>query len=41
MLFVCMYTEAFLLHLIRKNIKGRDGEIGKYEVNDMGAWDMK
>ena len=39
-----MYTKAFLLHLIRawENIKKkRDGDIGKRELNEMGALNMK
>ena len=40
-----MYTKAFLLCLIkaweRTLKKQRDGEIGKYKLNEMGALNMK
>ena len=40
-----MYTEAFLLHLIkacdRTPEKRRDGKIGEYKLNEMGALNMK
>ena len=44
-LFIYVYTKAFLLHLIkaweRTSKKERDGEIGKHKLNEMGALNMR
>ena len=45
-LFIYMYTKAFILHLIkaweRTSIKKRiDGEIGKHKLNEMGTLNME
>ena len=39
-----MYTKASVYTLdkgLRKNIKKKDGEIGKHKLNEMGALNMK
>ena len=43
-IFLYMYTKAFLLHLIKaweRTLKKRDGKIGEYKLNEMGALNMK
>ena len=46
-LFMYIYTKAFLLHLIKawertlKKTKGRDGETGKQKLNETGTLNMK
>ena len=43
-IFICMYTKAFLLHLIKaekEHQKKRDGEVGEYKLNEMGVLNIK
>ena len=42
-LFIYMYTKAFILHLIKawERTSKKDGEIGKHKLNEMGALSVK
>ena len=47
-LFIYMYTEVFLLLLIKvwertweQQQKKRDGDVGKHKLNEMGALNIK